>query len=440
MAFKVITNILSQQKSCKNKNTRNVADLKLYSSSRVIISIILLLQICLCGYLYPATPAGTVISNIISASYSNASGLIQSTSFATNTSLTVTNYSTLISGTNINSGLSGQTITFTHIVSNLANITNKLKLIATNLTGNALSFYLDTNSNGIRDPGEPSVTNITIPPKQSLSLLVQEKIPGTIQPSVYTDIISIRGSPVDLTNFTVKQTTDYLVILPTPNRILDVYATDKIHMATKLNGTENLGDLNTYIYMKLLYEPLSGTIDMYYDDKKPDAEGTKNKNDTKVRMQKKKQWWVGIIPADDPRVVNNNEIFFMFKAGGKKFYRTITPSTQAYSYIVKSYEYKEKCNMLNSILYIHDDSMPKPTVLCYLDETTYIKVEVYDLKGDKVRTLLDRECKAGPLKPITWNGKNDAGKDVGIGLYFISITCNKCEDRKEIFKVFVVKE
>ncbi|MCK4591631.1 MAG: T9SS type A sorting domain-containing protein, partial [Candidatus Latescibacteria bacterium] len=48
------------------------------------------------------------------------------------------------------------------------------------------------------------------------------------------------------------------------------------------------------------------------------------------------------------------------------------------------------------------------------------RLAVYNLLGQKVRTLIDRRIIAGELK-ITWDGKDDSGRDVPSGVYFYQL-------------------
>ncbi len=46
-----------------------------------------------------------------------------------------------------------------------------------------------------------------------------------------------------------------------------------------------------------------------------------------------------------------------------------------------------------------------------------MRIAVYDLRGRKVRTLVD-EAKTGGDHVVMWQGQDDAGRAVGSGVYF----------------------
>ncbi|MCJ7496531.1 MAG: T9SS type A sorting domain-containing protein [candidate division Zixibacteria bacterium] len=55
-----------------------------------------------------------------------------------------------------------------------------------------------------------------------------------------------------------------------------------------------------------------------------------------------------------------------------------------------------------------------------LPADTYVKLTIYNIVGQKVRTLIDGEETAG-YKNVIWDGKNDNGEEVCSGIYFYLI-------------------
>jgi hypothetical protein len=61
------------------------------------------------------------------------------------------------------------------------------------------------------------------------------------------------------------------------------------------------------------------------------------------------------------------------------------------------------------------------TIIQYaLPRTALVKIEVYNVLGQRVRTLVDRIEEPG-YKIINWNGKDDSGNQVCSGVYFCRI-------------------
>jgi flagellar hook assembly protein FlgD len=53
--------------------------------------------------------------------------------------------------------------------------------------------------------------------------------------------------------------------------------------------------------------------------------------------------------------------------------------------------------------------------------TVPVRVTLYDVRGRRVRTLLDAPASTGTLR-LTWDGRDDGGRELGSGLYFYRVT------------------
>lgn len=60
-----------------------------------------------------------------------------------------------------------------------------------------------------------------------------------------------------------------------------------------------------------------------------------------------------------------------------------------------------------------------------------VKVEIFNLLGQRVRTLLREQEKAG-YKTVIWDGKDDAGKGVTSGVYFYRVDAGSFHDTKKM--------
>ena len=59
---------------------------------------------------------------------------------------------------------------------------------------------------------------------------------------------------------------------------------------------------------------------------------------------------------------------------------------------------------------------PSTTIQFQLPQATHIEITIYNMIGEKIRTLVNRRCHAG-LYSIKWDGTNDAGMPVVSGVY-----------------------
>jgi flagellar hook assembly protein FlgD len=66
-----------------------------------------------------------------------------------------------------------------------------------------------------------------------------------------------------------------------------------------------------------------------------------------------------------------------------------------------------------------------------LPQDSEVKVEVFNLLGQRVKTLLRSQEKAG-YKTIIWDGKDESGKGVASGVYFYRVEAGKYNETKKM--------
>jgi methionine-rich copper-binding protein CopC len=64
-------------------------------------------------------------------------------------------------------------------------------------------------------------------------------------------------------------------------------------------------------------------------------------------------------------------------------------------------------------------------------KASHVKIEVYNLLGQKVKVLVDEELKAGKYQ-VNWNGVNDLGDHVASGIYFYRMNADNFTDVKKM--------
>jgi hypothetical protein len=78
---------------------------------------------------------------------------------------------------------------------------------------------------------------------------------------------------------------------------------------------------------------------------------------------------------------------------------------------------------------------PETQIKFALPKPARVKLEVYNLLGQKVVTLIDKEMAAG-YNTVVWDGKNEAGENVSSGIYFYRLEAG---DLKETKKMIIVR-
>ena len=66
---------------------------------------------------------------------------------------------------------------------------------------------------------------------------------------------------------------------------------------------------------------------------------------------------------------------------------------------------------------------PETTISFTVPQNGQTSVKVYNLKGQEVRSLLNKEMTAGSSS-IVWNGTDNSGDNVASGLYFVRVQNN----------------
>ena len=66
---------------------------------------------------------------------------------------------------------------------------------------------------------------------------------------------------------------------------------------------------------------------------------------------------------------------------------------------------------------------PTTTISFEIAEKGKTEIEIFNVKGQKVKTLLNENLEAGNHS-IVWNGKNDEEQHVSSGMYFYKISVN----------------
>ncbi|MFC1557698.1 T9SS type A sorting domain-containing protein, partial [candidate division KSB1 bacterium] len=78
---------------------------------------------------------------------------------------------------------------------------------------------------------------------------------------------------------------------------------------------------------------------------------------------------------------------------------------------------------------------PETNIAFELPKTERVRIDIYNILGQKVRTLVDREFKAG-IRTIKWDATNDFGSKVASGMYIYRVVAGSNVASK---KMMVIK-
>lgn|GEM_PF-5299392 len=79
---------------------------------------------------------------------------------------------------------------------------------------------------------------------------------------------------------------------------------------------------------------------------------------------------------------------------------------------------------------------PVTHIVYQLSRKAQVSLDVYNIVGQKVRTLVNNDKMAAGVQEVTWDGKNDFGKKLGSGIYFYKLAVdNKVVDVKKMMMI-----
>ena len=78
---------------------------------------------------------------------------------------------------------------------------------------------------------------------------------------------------------------------------------------------------------------------------------------------------------------------------------------------------------------------PLTNIQYQMPKESYVNINIYDLKGKKIRNLLNNN-QPGGYYSIVWDAKNDVGKPVSAGMYLYEL---KVSDYRQIKKMILLK-
>ncbi len=86
-----------------------------------------------------------------------------------------------------------------------------------------------------------------------------------------------------------------------------------------------------------------------------------------------------------------------------------------------------------SLLQNYPNPFNAETVIRFaLKKPSDVSVEVYNILGQRVKSLINNEKMTAGVKEITWNGRDDKGNDVASGIYFYRLKTAEFTDIKKM--------
>ncbi len=265
--------------------------------------------------------------------------------------------------------------------------------------------------------------------------------------------------------------------IATVSKIVVIAGSDGIHsIDTRAGGdfsgsgslNNSLGNLDVKIYVEIPGAKSTDKVELYYDMAGSSPLSTSNLNPANnapdgtvnkprfVLMEKltsadpyyaraikagsnPDEIWVGTIYAADPEVAPGNMVNFVISLNDSA---PIDNNGKPWQYMVK--EYKEQPEESDTTISINTKFDPReaendPTkqfhLIFKLNRRCFVNVSVYNVRGERVSLLQNGIMDIG-RQEIPWDGKNDTGKIVSMGLYLVVVHSAEFGD---IRKVLIIK-
>jgi hypothetical protein len=74
---------------------------------------------------------------------------------------------------------------------------------------------------------------------------------------------------------------------------------------------------------------------------------------------------------------------------------------------------------------------PETVIRYALPENCYVELAIYNILGQKVKTLVNQYQNAG-YKMVLWNGRDDKGNEIASGVYFCKIRTPRYSETKKM--------
>jgi len=128
---------------------------------------------------------------------------------------------------------------------------------------------------------------------------------------------------------------------------------------------------------------------------------------------------------NSPNLNTGQSFIFQFNTIGSFPYHCAIHTSMTGTIVVKS-TWVDDDNSANSTLnYSLKQNFPNPfntstLISFFLPKKSKVKLEIYNLLGQKLKILLEKEEEPG-LKTLLWNGTDDKGFDLPTGVYFYQL-------------------
>jgi len=159
-----------------------------------------------------------------------------------------------------------------------------------------------------------------------------------------------------------------------------------------------------------------------------------NKNFELLYHEKDKQAKVGLLDLEGVEIIKKGETQLVQLKGDYEIISAVVSDMKHRSIIPLISETFKAPNLPES--YSLDQNYPNPfnpltKIEFALPNNTYVKLEIFNIIGQRITSLIDNDLDAG-YHTVDWNGTNSSGQRVSSGIYFYKITADEFMQSKKM--------
>jgi hypothetical protein len=292
------------------------------------------------------------------------------------------------------------------------------------------SLSLNLGNPAVFEPGDTApYAFVPLAPGDPLYLWVNITFATGLAPGTYSFVLTNQSGDWPYTEIITNHMDVYL------QNVTVLSAYDGGHVIRSFDGTGFLGDRDVTVAVRL-GAPASD-VRIYYDVGKdptglpPDGSLTNNRQ---VPFAKVGGVWRAVIPSSDPEIVEGNQVRFIVVVDGRVF-KDISGGPFAYGVDHYAPQPAEQDGPLILTSNAGDFTTEPVRFLYDLPTAGHVNITVFNLRGELIRLVRNERLDEGQQADL-WDGRNDAGREVSQGLYFVSF---HAPGLKTVRKVLFVK-
>lgn len=277
---------------------------------------------------------------------------------------------------------------------------------------------------------------------------IQQLINDVIRCINTAEVVDLLGNQIDAAPLSDHPVTDIGINFFSNETLEDYFNRGSSWRVTNFDGSRSIGDIDMSFSATVSSTLFPGFVPILFYDVTGSSgywnPGSNYSARSVIGSTLGSDSWQFLIPSSDSEIKGGNELSMIPKISNYYCYRSkyavgdagFNPyEVETYKVQVKSVQSQSgNVTILNNV--INPNNSEETRLIYSLSKSGPVSVVVYDLSGNVVM-VLKHEPQAAGKHILTWSGRNNNGRIVARGVYFIRITGPGISN--QIRKVLVVK-